>query len=146
MSVIPFTDRELTRAWRELSISESLIASTPRKNPQRLLRFYAVECGLKAIWLKRRSRTLFNADDVSQTGHDLRKILKDLGVGQNLLLPTKFELSDVEDNGISRPRRFDKIGDLHQVWRYGGICQSPSDVECDDHLEKLLCWIQGELR
>ena len=64
---IPFTDRELTRAWRDLS---SVVNSQPigiRQNPHRLLLFYAVECGLKAIWLKRQGRTLFDGADIKQT-------------------------------------------------------------------------------
>ena len=66
MSALPFSDRELTRAWRELS-AVATPTNSVRQNPHRLLLFYAVECGLKAIWLKRQGRTLFDGADIKQT-------------------------------------------------------------------------------
>ena len=70
MSTIPFTDRELKRAWRELSVA-AITSNNLRTNPQRLLLFYAVECGLKAAWLKRKRKTLFDDADIDEIGHDL---------------------------------------------------------------------------
>ncbi|EQD39132.1 hypothetical protein B1A_17001, partial [mine drainage metagenome] len=81
MSAIPFTDRELKRAWRELSTIATPVAGSFCMNPHRLLLFYAVECGLKAVWLKRQNRNLFNREDIKSTGHDLRLVLKELKVG-----------------------------------------------------------------
>ena len=92
MSVILFTDRELTRAWRELSVVALPPATGDRQNPHRLLLFYAVECGLKAVWLKRERRTLFEGADIHRTGHDLQQLLKDLKVGFTLSLPESFQL------------------------------------------------------
>lgn len=143
MSAIPFTDRELKRAWRDLSFV-AMTQQDARNNSHRLLLFYAVECGLKAVWLRRQGRTLFSGEDISKVRHDLRQILKDLRVGSLLALPESFQLPPATHDG-SHISRNGKIGDLHQVWRYGGKCTSPTDHECEQMLENVLNWIRGEL-
>lgn len=145
MSAIPFTDRELTRAWRELSVVATPVPERDRQNPHRLLLFYAVECGLKAVWLKRKGRTLFDEADISQTGHDLRKVLKDLNVGSELSLPESFRLPTTAHGQHQRPRT-GRFGDVHQAWRYGAKCEAPTDHDCERQLQKVLNWIQGELK
>ena len=58
--MLPFTRREIEKAWRQnLKVSEV----ENRENPQRLLLFYAVECGLKAVIMKRENLTRTNACD-----------------------------------------------------------------------------------
>ena len=47
---ILFTDREMENAWRENRLAS---CHQPRSNGHRLLLFYAVECGLKAILMRR---------------------------------------------------------------------------------------------
>jgi hypothetical protein len=145
MSAIPFTDRELKRAWRELSAVATPVSNRTRQNPHRLLLFYAVECGLKAVWLKNNCRTLFDADDISRMGHDLRRVLKDLSVGSALALPESFRLRPAT-NGQDQLPRSGKFADLHQAWRYGGQSQVPTDHDCEQQLQKVLEWIQGELK
>lgn len=145
MSALPFTDRELTRAWRELSDVATPAVAGSRQNPHRLLLFYAVECGLKAVWLKRQCRTLFEGDDIQQTGHDLRQVLKDLNVGSDLSLSETFRLKAASHGQVNIPRN-GKFGDLHQVWRYGGKCEAPTDSVCEKQLQKVLEWIQEELK
>lgn len=145
MSAIPFTDRELMRAWRALAALSTPVADTPRTNPHRLLLFYAVECGLKVVWLRRQGRTLFNSEDIQQTSHNLRQLLKDLKVGGGLELPQSLQLSPVRQGGTNLPRTSD-VGILHQAWRYGGECIAPTDQICEERLLKILVWIQGELK
>jgi hypothetical protein len=145
MSAIPFTDRELTRAWRELSAIARPTAGCTRQNPHRLLLFYAVECGLKAVWLKRKSRSVFAREDIDKTGHNLRQVLKELRVSAELSLPQDLELEPVIQNGVRQPRNGD-LSILHQAWRYGGKCNSPTDNFCEHQLEQVLIWIQGELK
>lgn len=145
MSALPFTDRELTRALRELTSVATPTTNGARQNPHRLLLFYAVECGLKAVWLKRQSRTLFEDADIERTGHDLRKIIKELRVGSSLDLPQGVELESVRQNGADMPRK-GSISILHQAWRYGGKCKVPDDQNCEQYLQKVLTWIQGELK
>jgi hypothetical protein len=146
MSLIPFTDRELRRAWRELSSLAGSVNANARKNTHRLLLFYAVECGLKAVWLKRNNLTLFDTDEIEQTGHDLRQLLKDLGVSGRLSLPKQIHLSAAKDRSRSSVPRSGSIAILHQVWRYGGECMNPTDAQCDQQLQKVSAWIAGELK
>ncbi|MFM9486681.1 hypothetical protein [Pseudomonas monachiensis] len=145
MSAIPFTDRELKRAWRDLSAIASPPSGDMRKNPHRLLLFYAVECGLKAVWLKRQNRSLFDRADIEKTGHDLRQVLKELKVGSQFSLPENLQLSSVTRGQNQVPRNGD-ISILHQAWRYGGVCSAPTDQDCEVQLQKVLDWIQGELK
>lgn len=145
MSAIPFTVRELMRAWRELAVLSTPVADTPRTSPHRLLLFYAVECGLKVVWLRRQGRTLFNSEDIQQTGHNLRQLLKDLKVGGGLELPQSLQLSPVRHGRTNLPRTGD-VGILHQAWRYGGECIAPTDQICEEQLLRILAWIQGELK
>ena len=145
MSAIPFTDRELKRAWRELMDIATPVAGSIRKNPHRLLLFYAVECGLKAVWLKRQSRSLFDRADIDRTGHDLRQLLKDLKVGSGLSLPENLQLHYVTQNNTQIPRNGD-ISILHQAWRYGGECAAPTDQDCEHQLQQVSNWIRGELK
>lgn len=143
MSALPFTNRELSRAWRELS--DVATPSGQRKNAHRLLMFYAVECGLKAIWLKRNSRTLFNKADIDRTGHDLRIIARDLRLGSEYDLPEHYQLDPAKQAGINIPRNGD-ISILHQAWRYGGQCTIPKDIICESKLNALFSWIQKEMK
>ncbi len=142
MSQIPFTDRELKRALRDLLEASRPASGCRRESPHRLLMFYAVECGLKAVWLKRQCRSLFEHDDIKKTGHDLRKTLRDLRPGKTLELPKDVQLQPLS-NGSERKG---DISILHQAWRYGGVCKTPSDAELEAQLEKVLDWIRGELK
>ena len=144
MSTIPFTHRELKRAWCELSAT-ACPADNHRLNTHRLLLFYAVECGLKAVWLKRNSLTLFSQDDIDQFGHDIGKIFKCLHTGDEYSLPENLQLSPVITQDKQKIPRNGDISLLHQAWRYGGQCQQPSDQACEAQLEKILKWIKKEL-
>ena len=143
MAQIPFTLRELQRAWKALRLASSQL---PRTNAHRLLLFYSIECGLKAVWLRRESRTLFVASDIHRTGHDLNDILKQLRLGA--VLPVSFDLNEAKDerkNPVSRrPLRIDA---LHQVWRYGGELVSPpvDDAAMEEKLEAVQRLIEKEL-
>ncbi len=144
MTAVPFTDQELRRAWRELSETSKPTNPEVRKNPHRLLLFYAIECGLKAVWLKRQNRTVFESTDIGNMGHNLHKLLKDLRVSKDLSLPENLQLET-----LKRPQSTPRNGDisiLHQAWRYGGKCTTPTDEACEEQLEQLLKWIQGELK
>lgn len=69
MAKIPFTDRELTRAWRN---AFSVSKVDPRGNPHRLLLFYAIECGLKAAYLKKHSKTVVDSTIADEFSHDIK--------------------------------------------------------------------------
>ncbi len=100
---------------------------------------------MKAVWLKRNSRSLFDREEIDKTGHNLRQLLKELKVGTELSLPENLQLKPVTRNGVQEPRNGD-ISILHQAWRYGGNCTAPSDNDCEQQLQEVLTWIQGELK
>jgi hypothetical protein len=143
VSTVPFTARELKRAWHELSATASP-KDQQRLNAHRLLLFYAVECGLKSVLLKQNGRTLFNQEDIDRTGHDLRKIIKELRLGKEFSLPENLRLAPVTQGDQEIPRH-GSISILHQAWRYGGQCQEPNDQACETQLENILKWIKKEL-
>lgn len=143
MAQIPFTDRELRRAWRELHTAS---AQPVRGNAHRLLLVYAIECGLKAVWLKQAGRTLFGASDIGKTGHDLNEIIKQLYLGTKL--SAEFNLDDVRD---TRPkiitRKKNRVDALHQAWRYGGKLTPPiDDAAMEAQLEAVQLLIEKELK
>ena len=143
MAQIPFTLRELKGAWRLLWTASSL---TNRSNAHRLLMLYSIECGLKAVLLKRESRSLFAKEDIVDNGHDLNKILKKLRLPFSL--PGNFSLSQVKDNGKTIVLRDNySVDSLHQAWRYGARLMNPpiDDSEMEKKLEVLQTIIEKEL-
>lgn len=142
---LPFTRRELTNAWRDLGK-----AARPNghqrcpTNAHRLLLFYAVECGLKAVLLKDSQKTVFHKDDVKH-GHDLLGLQTQLRLASTLLLPSSIQVRGIRIGGKEEPRN-GGLSVLHEVWRYGGVCQIPTDEECETKLLSVSDWIAGELK
>lgn len=111
-----------------------------------LLLFYAVECGLKAVWLKRhnlwttaqmRDKTL-----LSRNGHDLRRWSKELKLPARL---TQSPTSPVQFRLTSDNSAWD-VGDAHQAWRYG-VRMDPDDEQAlVAWLGRLGAWLHEELQ
>ncbi|BDA67223.1 hypothetical protein CAL7716_013890 [Calothrix sp. PCC 7716] len=85
---IPFTDREMERAWLD-----NLLASynSQRTNAHRLLLFYAVECGLKFVLMRRRK--IKRSDlcaEIAEYQHDINMLLRYLSSNTNLRLPEQI--------------------------------------------------------
>jgi hypothetical protein len=119
----------------------------PRGNAHRLLLFYAVECGLKAMWLKQENRTLFASDAIQRTGHDLNDVIKQLRLGAKLS-PEGFHLGDVKDERRNTvTRKHNRLDALHQAWRYGGDLVHPpvDDATMEAQLEQVHQLIEKEL-
>lgn len=140
---IPVTKRELERAWRALRQAADVM---PRQAPHRLLVFYAVECGLKAVWLREQSKDLLDGADIDHLGHDLNQLFKELHVGSALaVLPTSVTLKP-----LGRPPRVrvrnGGVDALHQAWRYGMELQSPDESSVEQQLDRLNQWIAKELQ
>lgn len=84
--------------------------------PSHLLRFYAVECGLKAMILKRRNLRSTSQLDQHLRGHDLRRLAAEL----------RLDAATYRDLRRCRRRaqggRNDRLvepAEMHQAWRYG---------------------------
>ena len=156
MTAVTFTHREMTRAWREnLQASNHPLPT----NAHRLLLFYAVECGLKAVLMKRQSVTCTSqCKEISQAQHNINQLLDALSAGKSLKLPKQFNMAPInEKNGIKQERKLNP-GQLNQLLRYGGKIENVSVESVDkerlinfkeEDLEKRLIeitdWIKGEL-
>jgi hypothetical protein len=141
-----FTKRELTNAWRDLVKASRPSGCTQcPTNAHRLLLFYAVECGLKAVLLKNWGKTVFCKDDV-KNGHDLRELQKQLRLSNDALLPNAIQVGNIRIDAKKEEPRNGGVSALHEVWRYGGVCQSPTDEECEKKLSSVSEWIAGELK
>jgi hypothetical protein len=142
---IPFTDREIEKAWRE---NKSASEETPRSNAHRLLLFYAVECGLKAVLMRRQSKNRSDlCTDISECQHDVNKLLDCLYAGEKLKLPAQLSMQPIKGKKSNDERKFTP-GDINQMWRYGGCCATGSvtDQNLEKKLLEIVNWIDGELR
>lgn len=155
--MIPLTDREMQRAWQE-NLSAYKDAQSNTKNSHRLLLFYAVECGLKAVLMNRErvNRTDDLGDKLTEIQHNLNKLLDELQINVSYRLPDQLILSD-----IKKPDQERKLtaGDINQVWRYGAkiekgcynrqypksSTESINDQSIERQLLKIVEWIEGEL-
>ncbi len=139
--MIDFSFRELKNAWH--NSYTAFLNCQNKTNAHRLLLFYAVETGLKAVVLKQEALS-HTQDRFFEIKHDLNKILRDLRVGRNLYLPNSILLMDLKDH--PNPKRNIRIGDLNQVWRYGAKAVNPTDSQLEAKLSAINEWISGELK
>lgn len=139
--MIPFTRRELAGAYRSAVAAATVVT---RQNMHRLLLFYAAECGLKAVYLRRQNMDVLEGAIADAVKHDLNKILSQLRASQDLFLPAEFRLSPVQIGGASVTRHF-SCGALNQAWRYGGTLTQPSDGVVEQRLSQIISWISKEI-
>ncbi|ELQ6329425.1 hypothetical protein RFI20_001781 [Klebsiella pneumoniae] len=142
MAKIPFTNRELVRAWRSsLDVSKS----EQRTNPHRLLLFYAIECGLKATYLKQINKTVIDSDIAQQFSHDINKLCEKLSINSSFMLPQSLRMKDckVDSKDVTRTC---SPSEINQIWRYGGTLDGvENDIFLEGKLEKLNEIIEKEL-
>ncbi|HEC2088026.1 hypothetical protein LVW29_03400 [Klebsiella oxytoca] len=144
MAKLPFTKQELTRAWRDAT---AVSDAEPRQNPHRLLLFYAVECGLKAVFLTQRNLDIIDEENAELLSHDLNKIANLVLLPKAQLLPEGVSMKNCNINRASTPRNC-HVSQLNQVWRYGGKLTGPGAITDQILEEKLLqinAWINKEL-
>ncbi|WHM98504.1 hypothetical protein [Citrobacter freundii] len=142
MAKIPFTNRELVRAWRN---SLDVSRSDQRKNPHRLLLFYAIECGLKAAYLKQINKTVIDSDIAQQFSHDINKLCEKLSINSSFMLPQSLRMKDckIDSKDITRTC---SPSEINQIWRYGGTLDGvENDNFLEGKLEKLNEIIEKEL-
>lgn len=146
--MIPFSRRELSNAWTN---AYHVSKSSPRSNAHRLLLFYAIECGLKAAWLKRNHKDILDEPIVDSPAgrsvlHDLNKLLDLLHVGRTKRVPTLKLPALHRKNGTPLVRHC-AAGELNQVWRYGAQLELPNaDSTVESALEEINIWLTTELK
>lgn len=140
--MITFTIREMKNAWRENRKAGSV---DDKNNANRLLLFYAVECGLKALILKRKSLELTcDSTEISEAGHNINKLLDHLRAGYALKLKPDLSLKPIKKDNNQHERNC-TIAELNQIWRYGGRCSNIPDHDLQNGLEKINRWIGEQL-
>ncbi|MBV6819339.1 hypothetical protein KWG64_15470 [Rahnella sp. PD12R] len=144
MAKLPFTKQELTRAWRDATAVSNV---EPRQNPHRLLLFYAVECGLKAVFLTQRNLDIIDEVNAGLLSHDLNKIADLVLLPKTQQLPEGVSMKNCNINKTSTPRNC-HVSQLNQVWRYGGKLNGPgtiTDLVLEQKLVQINAWINKEL-
>jgi hypothetical protein len=144
MSKIKFTIREIQNAWINNYQVYKQVQSC-KNNGHRLILFYAVECGLKTIVMKRENKTVTDSS-ITEFGHNINKMLDHLRCSSDLKLPIQIQLNPLQDD----EQRKCSIDDLNQMWRYGHCFKNQSrNTENDNTLENKLIkiseWISKEL-
>ncbi|MCW2276787.1 hypothetical protein [Heliophilum fasciatum] len=146
--MIPFSRREMKNAWWRHYQAARQINDANTSNTRRLLLFYAVECGLKALIMVRNGEDYtggrLSSRQFRKIQHDINELLDTLRAGKDLNLPVTAmnDLRSDDGNYISRQVY---AGDYNQMWRYGGSSQAYSDQELEDRLERIATWVGREL-
>ena len=107
-----------------------------------LLLFYAVECGLKSVYLRRhRFRTTAQIQDLElqDKGHDIARWVKELRLPASLLRASgEFRLiRDGARYGIEM---------AHQAWRYGVSMEEIDEAGLLEYLQTIQNWVDEALR
>lgn len=110
---------------------------TPANHSAYVLLFYAVECGLKSLIMKEERVFLFSklSEDAKQCKHDVKKMLKILGIEASYHLET---IKTNRDEVITS-------GHYNEYFRYGMECKSEELVKeriVIDELQKIADWIK----
>lgn len=139
MAVVHVSLQELKRAYR--NHIQAYEACPRPTNAHRLLLFYAIECGLKAVLLKRKNcKSTDELSDDVKLDHDLNKLLSELKTGRTLNIPNNIKIQ------AKPPRQPIMISELHQVWRYGGKATDPPDDQLEQKLLKVINWIDQNIQ
>lgn len=138
------TRRELQRAYRNHYKAYQAYNNDHRigdRQTYMLLLFYAAECGLKALWLKRNSLddSHSGGELFSRFNHNLNYILDHLRAHISLRLPRKINISQPGN----KPERVISPDQLNQAWRYG--CRTENELELETKLKQIIEWIGREV-
>jgi len=110
-----------------------------------LLLLYAIECGLKAAYLKQINKTVIDSDIAQQFSHDINKLCEKLSINSSFMLPQSLRMKDckVDSKDVTRTC---SPAEINQIWRYGGTLDGvENDIFLEGKLEKLNEIIEKEL-
>ena len=103
-----------------------------------LVRFYAVECGLKSIYLRNnnyKSTKDIQKDIFKTRAHQLDYWVKELNIPKAEVRSTpKFS---IQEESNKRTRLGYTIGDAHQAWRYGIKIVQNDEKKLKEWLDKI---------
>jgi len=127
--MIHVTDREMENAFRKHKHLKDL--SRTLTITDKMVLFYAVECGLKSLYMRkhRLSQTYQkdpNGKDVTDFGHNLNELLKQNGFSYTIPKIAAKDSTQIEADS------------LHQAWRYGKTVEEQKEKNCLKMLNKVL--------
>jgi hypothetical protein len=142
MSKIPAYVGELRKAFYKHNA-----INLPAENNQSyyLLRFYAIECGLKCKYLRDnrlRSTSDIKDEDLAKDGHRLSLWAKKLRIPASICKTDKEINFNLEG---SRSAERWPMNIAHQAWRYGIRINYQDERAIIEQLDRIKNWIEGEI-
>lgn len=121
--------------WRAFHLHRAS-ASAGESESHSLLLFYAAECGLKAVWLRRNQKLSSEQfpEALAKHGHDLSLWLKELRVGATVR-PAPVVRVHRDNHALS-------IAEVHEAWRYGVRMRSEDESRLRSWLTRVCAWVQ----
>lgn len=139
--MIQVTRKEFEKGWaRAKSVYATVAQGDKTNNAHRLLLFYAVENGLKAL-IMRTEKIRDGSADFSNEKHNVNRLLDRAGAKKILRMAHTISIKD----HISHKPRNCSVGDINQMWRYGCIANEPSDEEIEFDLRTVAQWVEEQL-
>jgi hypothetical protein len=131
------SDRDLKSSFDRLDRA----VVKPDGAPRYLLRYYAVECGLKSAILRRRRLRSTEQLDPDLRSHDLTKLAKELRLAPDAYADTR---------PCRRPSAVDgravvPASAVHEAWRYGARLDERDEARFVNGLAVLSRWCREEL-
>ncbi len=134
--MIHVTLREIEEAFRKHKQHRDLSSSLTMTD--KMVLFYAVECGLK--WLYMRKHRLKRTDQADSTGksvtdfgHNLNSLLEKNGFSYTIPKITAKDSTQIEADS------------LHQAWRYGKSIEEEKEKDCLKKLNRIFNELKNKL-
>ncbi|AOW99224.1 hypothetical protein BJP34_06925 [Moorena producens PAL-8-15-08-1] len=144
MKKIPADVSELKQAFHQhLAAHTSVTGSSSY-----LLLFYAAECGLKSIWLRRNNlqTTEDFPDQIEKHGHKLDMWCKELEIpASQFTFKTQTENKSTPSFHLACGGSSRNIGAAHQAWRYGITIKKEDEEYLVNWLHQLCNWIKENI-
>jgi len=135
--MIPAGCTELRKAF----FNHHRVSNTGDEDSHRLLLFYGLECGLKAVYLRRNGINKTNqiSNNELQSSHDLFLFIKELKLPAQTVgaSPPSFRL---RRDGTALP-----IEKAHEVWRYGIVIKEDDAQKLDKWMHDIHAWVKENI-
>lgn len=143
--MIHVSRREMNKAFREHNgLWKSAKQSGEISFTHKMVLFYAVECGLKALYMKRNRMADSKATDsqgenITKYKHDLKTLMDRMNMKSVKIPKTYLEVKSYDDKHQWEPKS------LHEAWRYGRTFVLEKEEECVESLCSILEELNREL-
>ncbi len=128
--MISVTLREIEKSFRR---HRNVVESSRVVNgAHRMVLFYAVECGLKALYM-RKNRLGRTGPAITDFGHRLTDLITELRCRHGL------------PDCAAKNGRSIAVKSLHEAWRYGKSLDYTKEAACETALRRIMQWITIEL-